>query len=103
MTNPPIDPLREELVMSTRVFLGGRGNILEESPTHAHLLELASPFLTDAQLAQIRALDDEFPHATLDATFAVRIANVVRRRYWPTALEQLCAAAERRRATARPF
>lgn len=88
VTNPPIDPLREELVMSTRVFLGGRGNILEETPTHAHLLELASPFLNDAQLAQIRALDDEFPHATLDATFAV--AND-----FADALENLCADAER--------
>ncbi len=70
VTNPPIDSLREEMVMSTRVFLGGRGNILEETPTHARLLELASPFLNDAQLAHIRARDDEFPHATLDATWA---------------------------------
>ncbi|OQZ00194.1 MAG: hypothetical protein B6D41_00270 [Chloroflexi bacterium UTCFX4] len=70
VTNPPIDSLREEMVMSTRVFLGGRGNILEETPTHARLFELVSPFLNDAQLAHIRALDDEFPHATLDATWA---------------------------------
>lgn len=87
VTNPPIDPLREELVMSTRVFLGGRGNILEETPTHAHLLELASPFLTGAQLAQIRSLD-EFPNVTLDATFtsADDLSD---------ALEKLCADAER--------
>ncbi len=88
VTNPPIDPLREELVMSTRVYLGGRGNILEETPTHAHLLELPSPFLTDAQLAQIRALDSEFPHVVLDATFATNIEL-------HDALEQLCKDAER--------
>lgn len=100
VTNPPIDSLREEMVMSTRVFLGGRGNILEETPTHARLLELASPFLNDAQLAHIRALDDEFPHATLDATFDVgQICNlsfagegqILNLSY---ALEKLCADAE---------
>ncbi len=100
VTNPPIDPLREELVMSTRVFLGGRGNILEETPTHAHLLELASPFLNDAQLAQIRALDDEFPHATLDATWVWVATERVETEpgsvstQLERALEQLCADAE---------
>ncbi len=88
VTNPPIDPLREELIMSTRVFLGGRGNILEETPTHAHLLELLSPFLTEAQLAQIRSLSGEFPQATLDATFAVT-------EDLGDAVERLCAEAER--------
>jgi len=107
VTNPPIDPLREELVMSTRVLLGGRGNILEESPTHAHLLELKSPFLTDAQLAQVRALEREFPHATLDATWEVgQICNlpadseqtreIENLSYaLERAVEELCAAAER--------
>ncbi|MBI4674417.1 MAG: glutamate synthase large subunit [Chloroflexi bacterium] len=91
VTNPPIDPLREELVMSLRVLSGGRGNILEETPSHAHLLELKSPFLTDVQLAQVRALDREFPHATLDATFdAQGDADALER-----AVEELCAEAER--------
>lgn len=90
VTNPPIDPLREELVMSTRVLLGGHGNILEESPTHAHLLELKSPFLTDAQLAQVKNLAREFPHAVLDATFEVGQMDPL-----SDALEELCAAAER--------
>ncbi len=70
VTNPPIDSLREQLVMSMRVLLGARGNILEGSSAHARLLEIPSPFLTDAQLAHLRALA-EFPHALLDATFAV--------------------------------
>lgn len=96
VTNPPIDPLREELVMSTRVFLGGRGNILEETPTHAHLLELASPFLTDALLAQVRALNGEFPNATLDATFdAGEGGDYHTQMLLSDALEALCAKAER--------
>jgi glutamate synthase (ferredoxin) len=58
VTNPPMDPLREELVMSLSVNLGSRGQLLGETPEHAHLLNLKSPFLTDAQLAHIREIDD---------------------------------------------
>lgn len=60
VTNPPIDPLREELVMSLSISLGRRHNLLAETPAHAHLLSLPSPVLTDRQLAAIRAHDD--PH-----------------------------------------
>jgi glutamate synthase (ferredoxin) len=70
VTNPPIDPLREALVMSLAFALGRRGNLLEESPQHARLLRLASPVLTDEHLQQIRAQSDSaFSSATLDATF----------------------------------
>lgn len=99
VTNPPIDPLREELVMSTRALLGGRDNILREVADHAHLLELKSPFLSETQLAQIRALDAEFPNTTLDATF--EIPGAVGAGFprpsaaaLETALTELCAAAE---------
>jgi glutamate synthase (ferredoxin) len=60
VTNPPIDPLREALVMSLYVRLGARLDVLRETPQHAHLLRLSSPILTDAQLAAIRANQD--PH-----------------------------------------
>ncbi len=55
VSNPPIDPLREALVMSLRVRLGARGNFLAETPEQAQLLELDSPFLNDAALAALRA------------------------------------------------
>ncbi|MCC7359447.1 MAG: glutamate synthase large subunit [Anaerolineales bacterium] len=55
VTNPPIDPLRENLVMSLRVRLGARGNFLAETPAQAQLLELDSPLLSDAGLAALRA------------------------------------------------
>ena len=91
VTNPPIDPLREELVMSLRVLLGPRGNILDESPAHAHLLELASPILTDAQLDALRAMRSDFSYATLNATFdASDDPNDLER-----AVEELCSEAER--------
>ncbi|MDV2998845.1 MAG: Ferredoxin-dependent glutamate synthase 2 [Chroococcopsis gigantea SAG 12.99] len=55
VTNPPIDPLRESLVMSLTMYLGRRGNILKLGVDDAHLLKLDSPVLNDAQLDQIQA------------------------------------------------
>ncbi|MFQ5794688.1 MAG: glutamate synthase large subunit [Candidatus Bipolaricaulia bacterium] len=72
VTNPPIDHLREELVMSLQVYLGARKSILEETPTHARLLQLDSPILMDDELEAIRKLDDPgFSSITLDARFPV--------------------------------
>jgi glutamate synthase (ferredoxin) len=70
VTNPPIDPLREELVMSLSFALGRRGNFLEEQPQHAHLIRLDSPVLNDEHLARIRSIDDPaFSSVTLRALF----------------------------------
>ncbi len=55
VTNPPIDPLRERLVMSLAGYLGPRGNVLEERPEHARLIYLPSPVLTAAMMDEIRA------------------------------------------------
>ncbi|MBF0308942.1 MAG: glutamate synthase large subunit [Magnetococcales bacterium] len=54
VTNPPIDPIREELVMSLGLQLGPTGNLLEETPQHVHRIRLAQPILTDQELARIR-------------------------------------------------
>ncbi len=56
VTNPPIDPIREKIVMSTETLLGSEQNLLEESPEHARLLRLKSPTLSNAELAQVRAM-----------------------------------------------
>ncbi len=70
VTNPPIDPLREELVMSLATMLGARGHLLEETPQHAHLLRLSGPVLSDAYLETIRTHSDPaFASATIDTTF----------------------------------
>ena len=55
VSNPPIDPIREALVMSLRTWLGPGKNLLEESPGQADHLPLNSPLLTPAQLAQLEA------------------------------------------------
>ncbi len=64
VTNPPIDPLREELVMSVKMRLGARGNFLIETAEQARLLELDRPFLTDGELAALKA-DPELNTVTL--------------------------------------
>lgn len=55
VTNPPIDPLREELVMSLKGFVGKQSNLLEETPDHYAKLRLPHPILPAKDLARIRA------------------------------------------------
>ncbi|MEO1403663.1 MAG: glutamate synthase central domain-containing protein, partial [Cyanobacteria bacterium J06635_1] len=57
VTNPPIDPLRERLVMSLNMQLGARGNLLDEKPEYANLVKLESPVLNDRELTLIRESD----------------------------------------------
>jgi glutamate synthase domain-containing protein 2/glutamate synthase domain-containing protein 1/glutamate synthase domain-containing protein 3 len=68
VTNPPIDPLRERLVMSLRTLVGGRPGFLEEGPEQARLVELESPLLTNAQLSHLRDVPGFEPRA-LPAVF----------------------------------
>ncbi len=58
VTNPPIDPIREELVMSLMTYIGNVGNILDETPAHAHLIKLRRPVLTDDELARLSTVED---------------------------------------------
>ncbi len=70
VTNPPMDPIREKLVMSLRIQLGRRGPLLEDSPSQAHLIELASPILSDAELESIvRSGDRRFFSHWIAATW----------------------------------
>ncbi len=64
VTNPPIDPIREELVMSIMTYIGNPENILDESPEHAHLVKMTRPVLTDDELRRMRNIPD-FPAKTL--------------------------------------
>ncbi len=54
VTNPPIDPLRESLVMSLNMYLGERGNLLDCGEADAGVMKIASPVLNDAELDAIR-------------------------------------------------
>jgi glutamate synthase (ferredoxin) len=104
VTNPPIDPLREELVMSLKMRLGARGNFLIETAEQARLLELDRPFLTDGELAALKA-DPELNTVTLSTLVPVVVGAELAsaqgedkpRPYLDlgSAIESLCDRAER--------
>jgi glutamate synthase (NADPH) large chain len=72
VTNPPIDPIREELVMSLTGYLGSEGNILDETPRHCHTLKVPHPILTNRDLEKIRRVNwGEFLAITIPALFRV--------------------------------
>ncbi|MFZ1530397.1 MAG: glutamate synthase large subunit [Ferruginibacter sp.] len=57
VTNPPIDPIREKMVMSLSSFVGNNGNLLLEDPMHCHTVALKHPVLTSTELEKIRSID----------------------------------------------
>jgi glutamate synthase (NADPH/NADH) large chain len=57
VTNPPIDPIRERLVMSLATFVGNNGNLLVEDPLDCHSVALQHPVLTNHELETIRSID----------------------------------------------
>jgi glutamate synthase domain-containing protein 2/glutamate synthase domain-containing protein 3 len=54
VTNPPIDPIREEMVMSLISYIGTERNILDEAPENCHTLKLPHPILTNRDLEKLR-------------------------------------------------
>ncbi len=96
VTNPPIDPIREELVMSLAVSLGGEGNLLAEEPEQARQLELPHPILAPEDLASIEAAQIPWLKVVkLDATFDVAAARLDPAGTFEAALMRLCAEASK--------
>ena len=90
VTNPPIDPIREELVMSLFSYIGQERNILDETPKHCHLLKIRDPILTNRELEKVRALErGDFLATTLSTLFPVAEGSAGLRR----ALDELCRKA----------
>ncbi|MGI8742434.1 MAG: glutamate synthase large subunit [Bryobacteraceae bacterium] len=72
VTNPAIDPIREELVMSLTSYIGTERNILEETPRHCHTLKLPHPLLTNRDLEKLRRVStSELLSSTLSMLFRV--------------------------------
>ena len=91
VTNPPIDPIREEIVTSTITLLGSEGNLLEATALNARRIKLQHPILSDLELEKLRRIDRPgFKSATLSLLFPVSrgIASMER------GLESLFAAAD---------
>jgi glutamate synthase domain-containing protein 2/glutamate synthase domain-containing protein 1/glutamate synthase domain-containing protein 3 len=91
VTNPPIDPIREAIVMSGQASVGSEHNLLAETPGHARQLLIDNPILLDAELEQLRQVDsDVFKSWTIDTTWPVEegAAGI------ETALDRICAEAD---------
>jgi glutamate synthase domain-containing protein 2/glutamate synthase domain-containing protein 1/glutamate synthase domain-containing protein 3 len=70
VTNPPIDPIREDIVMSLATSLGTELNLFEETPEHAHKLVLSQPILLNRELETLRHVSHEvFAARTIDITW----------------------------------
>jgi glutamate synthase domain-containing protein 2/glutamate synthase domain-containing protein 1/glutamate synthase domain-containing protein 3 len=70
VTNPAIDPLREELVMSISTTIGAEQNLFDETPLHCRQLEVKTPALSNEELEQVKELDQGGLHTeTLSTLF----------------------------------
>ncbi|MCB0189358.1 MAG: glutamate synthase subunit alpha, partial [Caldilineaceae bacterium] len=106
VTNPPIDPLREETVMSLRMLLGQRANLLSELPEATRLIELKSPILLPVEFALLSAMPEpEFRVATIHALWQAPVppsptalppdwGEMERGAVLRAAVERLCLTAE---------
>ena len=95
VTNPPIDPIREESVMSLVSFIGPRPNILDlEGSSREKRLEVRQPILTNEDLEKIRAIgdmrDNQFKTKTIDITYMADKGAAG----MEAALADICAIAE---------
>ena len=93
VTNPPIDPLRESLVMSLTMYLGRRGNILKLGVDDAHLLKLDSPLLNNAELAKVKT--SSYKTAELSTLYDLTTGP----QGLETAIADLCAEAAKKVAS----
>eukprot|EP01013_Petalomonas_cantuscygni_P021154 TRINITY_DN4018_c0_g2_i1.p1 TRINITY_DN4018_c0_g2~~TRINITY_DN4018_c0_g2_i1.p1 ORF type:complete len:1146 (-),score=-10.50 TRINITY_DN4018_c0_g2_i1:1504-4548(-) len=92
VSNPPIDPIRERLVMSLFTRIGESYNILDESPKHTRQIHISQPVLLNEDLEKLRNLEDKGYHsATLKAHFEAdgKPGRLLE------ALNKLCQAAEK--------
>src|SRR5256885_16325274 len=70
--NPPIDPIRESVVMSLQAGVGAEVNLLSEVPDQAHMLVMDQPILRNQELEKLRQVShDVFDAATLDITWPI--------------------------------
>ncbi|MXV16197.1 glutamate synthase large subunit [Hufsiella ginkgonis] len=69
VTNPPIDPIRERLVMSLATFIGNNGNLLDEDKMHCHCVALQQPILSNYELEKLRSIDTGLFHAKTLQTY----------------------------------
>src|SRR5208282_5195439 len=92
VTNPAIDPIREDLVMSLNSYIGCEGNILDETPKNSHTLKLRHPIISNWRLEKLRSVKwGDFLATTLPALFQVNGSE----QQLESAVEELCQRASR--------
>ena len=92
VTNPPIDPIREEIVMSLATSLGNERNLFDETPEHAHKLVLDQPILLNRELETLRHVaHDVFAARTIDITWPVAEEGAAG---MSEAIERICREAQ---------
>ncbi len=92
VTNPPIDPIREELVMTLTSFIGAQQNLLSEGPEHCRSLKYLHPVFTNTDMEKIRNIKAPgFKSITLPMFFSKAEGDAGLEK----ALKELCAAAEK--------
>src|SRR6516162_6785186 len=80
VTNPPIDPIREEIITSTETMVGPRGSLLQPAPQSCALIKLHYPILTNEELEKLRNVEvRSFKSATLPILFRPPMAPKARR------------------------
>jgi glutamate synthase domain-containing protein 2/glutamate synthase domain-containing protein 1/glutamate synthase domain-containing protein 3 len=90
VTNPPIDPIREELVMSLVSYIGCERNILAETPMHCHTLKLQHPIVTNRYFEKLRRVSQgDFLAQTIEIVFRAADGGEGLRR----ALDDVCQSA----------
>ena len=78
VTNPPIDAIREEIVTSTSVYVGKKGNLLEQRPENCQVLKINNPILTNTDMLKIKNMKaDGFKVAVVPITY-YKSANLKR-------------------------
>ncbi|MFH1996005.1 MAG: glutamate synthase large subunit, partial [Candidatus Omnitrophota bacterium] len=90
VTNPAIDPIREELVMSLECFMGSRKNLLDETPDHCRKVWLKHPILTNEELLKLKHINESgFKTKTISILF-----DASDEKNMTTALDRICREAK---------
>ena len=91
VTNPAIDSIREEVIMSLECYIGPEQNLLDTTPRHAHRLRVPHPILTNGELRALKNMDYRGWHArTIDITWPLEEGEAG----LEAALDRVCSEAE---------
>ncbi|WP_432798503.1 glutamate synthase large subunit [Poriferisphaera sp. WC338] len=91
VTNPPIDPIREEIIMSLETYIGPEGNILGTTEEQCHRLHLPHPILTNAELDALRNMKHrDWKSITIDITHPLAASDTENEKNLNEALDRIC-------------